>query len=88
VVEHYSQRIVVILRNFNDASNVYPPDVSVRVRDSEERIADGTVDAKGRIEFHVPNVPLTISGGQEGFKYFEVDVDPETETEITLDPEE
>ena len=87
-VERYVQTIVVNLKDFNEASTVSRPDVSVKIRDTEEPIADDVVDAAGRVEFHVPNLPLIVSGGQEGFKYFEVEAEPDTEIEIILEPEE
>ncbi|MBL7647614.1 MAG: sigma-70 family RNA polymerase sigma factor [Candidatus Hydrogenedentes bacterium] len=87
-VERYDQKIVVNIEGFNEATTVSRPDVIVKVRDTDEYIADAQVDASGRVEFHVPNLPLVVSGGQEGYKYFEVDAEPDTEMEIALEPEE
>lgn len=88
LVERYEHLIVLTLTNLNDEPGAFPPIVSVRLRDTGEYIADGIVKQQGRIEFNVPDAPLMISGGQEGYKSFEVNVEPGSETTIALEREE
>lgn len=46
------------------------------------------VDAKGRVELHTPDVPLLVTIGAEGYKEAQIEAEPDTEIEVTLEPQE
>jgi RNA polymerase sigma-70 factor (ECF subfamily) len=87
-VAPFDQVIAVILTGFNEDPEASPPHVSIKKRDLMEDVASGFVDESGRIALHAPDVPLLLTISQEGYKVVQMDVEPDTETEIALEPEE
>ncbi len=87
VVERYEHLITVNIIKMNDEPGASPPMVSVRLRDAEEYITGGIVE-RGRIEVHVPDTPLSLDVWQYGCKTFKADVEPDTEIEVELEPED